>query len=143
MKGYLQAMEEAGLHVSQEWLTPGKARYKESYDTTRFLLSLPQEKRPTAVISLTDIGALGVLDAAKDLGAGVPDDLAVIGFDDLFISGTRSIQLTTVKIPRYEMGTTAASLLLEILNGEGKTQECRQIVLPVELIVRQTCGAKR
>jgi len=142
MNGYLQAMEDAGLTIHPEWLTSGEARYSGSYKTTQFLLGLPEWKRPTAIISLTDIGALGVLDAATDLKVSVPDDLAVIGFDDLFISGTRSVQLTTVKIPRYEMGSIATSLLMERLEKGGKS-DFQEIVLPVELIVRKTCGKRK
>ncbi|KRE69656.1 LacI family DNA-binding transcriptional regulator [Paenibacillus sp. Soil750] len=142
MNGYVKAMTDAGLTIYPEWKTSGGARYSGSYDTTKFLLGLPEEKRPTAILSLTDIGALGVLDAATDLGVSVPDDLAVIGFDDLFISGTRSIQLTTVSIPRYEMGNLATTLLLDRLEKTAKP-EFQEIVLPVQLIVRKTCGKQK
>lgn len=139
--GYLQAMNEAGLHVYPEWLTSGKARYEASYQTARMLLELPKEKRPTAIMNLTDLGAFGVLDAAKDMGVSVPDDLAVMGFDDLFISGLRNIQLTTIRIPRHEMGTLATEMLFNRM--QNKDSEFRNIIMPVELVVRKTCGGSR
>jgi LacI family transcriptional regulator len=137
-EGYLQAMEEAGLPVLPEWLVSGKARYEASYQAARALLSLPKDRRPTAILNLTDLGAFGVLDAAKDMGVAVPDDLAVIGFDDLFYSGLRNIQLTTIRIPRHEMGRLATEMLFERM--ENKDAEPRSIVMPVELVVRKTCG---
>jgi LacI family transcriptional regulator len=141
ISGYLNAMAEAGLQVYPEYIARSGAQYSGSYDAATKLFEMPVSKRPTAVISLNDIGALGVLDAAKDKDVNVPDDLAVIGFDDLFISGTRRIQLTTVKISRYEMGSIATSLLFERMK-KGNTGDFENIVLPVELIVRKTCGGK-
>lgn len=137
-EGYLQAMEEAGLEVCPEWLTSGKAKYEASYETARMLLELPPSKRPTAILNLTDLGAFGVLDAAKDMGVSVPDDLAVIGFDDLFISGLRNIQLTTIRIPRLEMGKLATEMLFNRM--ENKDAEKQTVIMPVELVVRKTCG---
>lgn len=138
--GYLAAMEQAGLRVQSEWLLSGEARYNRSYEVTKILMNLPKSKRPSAIINLSDIGAIGVMDSAHDLGIRVPDDLAVVGFDDLFISSTRNIQLTTIKIPRYEMGLHAATLLVDRIGNSG-AHECQEIVLPVTLIVRQTCGS--
>jgi LacI family transcriptional regulator len=137
--GYLHAMEEAGLQVYPEWLTPGAARYERSYEVAQSHLQLPPWKKPTAIINLTDIGALGVLDAAKDMNVAVPEELSVIGFDDLFISGTRSVQLTTVRINRYEMGSLATQLLFERMNQD-RIEDFKEIVLPVELVERKTCG---
>lgn len=139
LNGYLHSMKLAGLAVMPEWLPSGGARYAKSYEATKTLLQLPANQRPTAVINISDIGALGVIDAAMDSGLRIPDDLGVVGFDDLFISAIRRVQLTTVKIPRYELGQRATELLLQRI---GRTRdEPREIVLPVELIVRQTCGA--
>ena len=137
-EGYLQAMKEAGLPVHPEWLTSGQARYEASYRAARMLLSLPEDKRPTAIMNLTDLGAYGVLDAATDMGVRVPDDLAVIGFDDLFISGLRNIQLTTIRIPRHEMGRLATEMLFDRMAN--RDAEPRSVVMPVELVVRKTCG---
>lgn len=139
--GYLKAMENAGLEILPIWLTSGGARYVESYKTAKMLLELSEKMKPTAIINLTDIGALGVMDAALDMNISIPKDLAVIGFDDLFISSIRSVQLTTVRIPRYEMGTLATNLLLEKLERKVKGGP-QELVLPVELVVRNTCGKK-
>jgi LacI family transcriptional regulator len=139
--GFLHAMKEAGAEVLPEWQIAGESKYDVNYDVTQTLMRLPESKRPTAIINLTDVGALGVMDAARDMNMRIPEDLAVIGFDDLFISATRSVQLTTVRIPRYEMGSLATNLLFERLGNKNKT-DYQEIVLPVELIVRGTCGGK-
>lgn len=138
-QGYLQAMREADLEVMQEWLTSGSARYFQSYETTRFLVNLPFPKRPTAIINISDIGALGVMDAASDLHLSIPGDLSVIGFDDLFIAQTGRVQLTTVQVPSYELGRQATELLLSLIN-KTNVQEKQNIILPVKLIIRKTCG---
>jgi LacI family transcriptional regulator len=140
-QGYRDAMHEAGVEVRPEWILTGDAKYAPSFQATRELLQLPRDIRPTAVINISDIGALGVLDAAYDMGVIVPDDLAVVGFDDLFIAASRCVQLTTIKIPRYELGRTATELLLNRISGV-KAGQAELVTLPVELIVRRTCGSK-
>ena len=138
VEGYLDAMKQAGIRVYKEWLTSGKGLYEPSYEVARMLLELPPRKRPTAIICLTDLGAYGVLDAARDMGVSIPDDLAVIGFDDLFISSLRNIQLTTIRVPRHEMSTLATEMLFSRMAD--RDLEPRTVILPVELIVRKTCG---
>jgi LacI family transcriptional regulator len=140
--GYLKAMEEAGATVYPEWFVSGEAKYTVNYNLAQTLMKLPNHKRPTAIINLTDVGALGVMDAVRDMNMRIPEEFAVIGFDDLFFSATRSVQLTTIKIPRYEIGSLATKLLFERL-GNKSSVDYQEIVLPVELIVRGTCGGKK
>jgi len=138
--GYRQAMREAGIEVRPEWVLSGEAKYAESYSRMVAYAEMAPEERPTAVINVSDIGAMGVLDAAADRGLRVPEDVAVMGFDDLFIAAFRSVRLTTVRVPRYELGRQATQLLLRRI---GKADLKRQhIVLPVELVVRKTCGGE-
>lgn len=144
-EGYVFAMRQAGFAIEPEWLISGEARYEPSYLATRTLMELEASKRPTAIININDVGAIGVIDAAYDLRLRVPDDLAVVGFDDLFIANSRQIQLTTVRIPRYELGKRATLILLEKLkkpDREVDVKPTNRIVLPVELIVRRTCGGR-
>ncbi|OAS14391.1 LacI family DNA-binding transcriptional regulator [Paenibacillus oryzisoli] len=140
MVGYRRAMAEANLGVLQEWIVSGEAKYKPSYDAAGALLRLPEKVRPTAIINLSDLGALSALDAVLDANLRVPEDVAVMGFDDLFFASTRNVQLSTIRIPRYELGKQAVERLFERMNkssGLGKMDT----VLPVELVVRKTCGA--
>ncbi len=84
---------------------------------TRRLLSMPDP--PTAVFAASDDMALGVLDAARDLGIAVPDDLAIVGFDDIALARDMSLPISTVRIPLEEIGRRAATLILA--NGELET----------------------
>jgi LacI family transcriptional regulator len=138
--GYKRAMEEANIDVMPEWLISGEAKYGPSYEAATALLRLPVPLRPTAIINLSDLGALSTLDAAMDANLRVPEDLAVMGFDDLFFAATRSIQLTTIRIPRYEIGKQAAERLIQRIN-KVNVSDNMDVVLPVELIVRKSCGA--
>lgn len=113
LTGYMRAMQEAGLRIRKDWVVPGGARYEPSLSATRSLLKLPLNTRPTAILNISDIGALAVLDVALEMKLKVPDQLAVIGFDDLFISSSLSVQLSTIKIPRYELGKLAVEMLIE------------------------------
>ncbi|MFB9276721.1 LacI family DNA-binding transcriptional regulator [Cohnella cellulosilytica] len=139
--GYRQAMAEAGIDVLPAWVQSGEAKYAASYERMLGYADLPSGERPTAVINMSDIGAMGVLDAAADRGLRVPEDVAVMGFDDLFLAAFRSVRLTTVRIPRSELGRRATELLLDRI-ADAKLDR-RHEVLPVELVVRGTCGGER
>lgn len=140
LAGYERAMAEAGLPVLPEWLVSGEARYRPGYEAASALLRLPETVRPTAIINLSDLGAFGAIDAAADMRIRVPEDLAVVGFDDLFFAAIRPVQMTTVRIPRYELGRRAAERLMERMDKSGQLERI-DVVLPVELVVRKTCGA--
>lgn len=96
--------------------------------------------RPTAVICSHDGLARNVIDEAKKLGLKVPEDLGVVGFDDVYYAKTLDPPLTTVRVPVAEEGKLAADMLFAKINGE-MTGE-RQEFLPCKLIVRRSCGAK-
>ena len=95
---------------------------------------LQQPDRPTAIFAASDTQALGVLEAAQDLGLRVPEDLSVIGYDDIEIS--EYIGLTTIRQMLYESGKRGVELLLEVLAIPDMKPQCE--VLPTELIVRKT-----
>lgn len=135
--GYLKAMETESL---SKWVVNGKGKYQASYTNAYKLLQLPVEQRPTAIFATSDLMALGVIDAAKDLNLSVPKDVAVMGYDDLFIAASRSIELSTVRVPRYEIGKQAAQLLLnKMKNGTDFTSsKAKNIILQTNLVVRKT-----
>jgi DNA-binding LacI/PurR family transcriptional regulator/signal transduction histidine kinase len=93
--------------------------------------------RPEGLVSANDEMALGAIDALRERGIRVPDDVSVIGFDNLDEAMYASPPLTTVRQPLDEQGRKAAEMLLELLNGR-KVQE--RVTLPTELVVRQSCG---
>ncbi len=96
------------------------------------LLSLPE--KPTAVFCGNDILAVGAIACAKENGIRVPEDVSVVGFDDMEISAYYDPPLTTMAVPAYEMGQTAARILVEEIEGKGKKP--RQILLQTKLMIR-------
>jgi LacI family transcriptional regulator len=140
IKAFRKAMNDARLNILPEWLISGKSKYQQSYIVANTIMNKQQEDRPTAIITAGDIAALGVMDAVKDMGLDIPGDLALIGFDDLFLAAYRTVQLTTVRVPRYDMGQQATRILLDRINRTGPPGNIK-ITLPMDLIIRRTCGA--
>lgn len=96
---------------------------------------------PQAILCGNDMIALGAIDALADRGLSVPDDVSVVGYDDIWFSSSRLVQLTTVRQPRMAMGHEAVSLALERLtNGPG---DPRDVILPHEFVPRRTSAAPR
>ena len=95
---------------------------------------LKQPDRPTAIFAASDTQALGVLEAAQDLDMRVPEELSVVGYDDIEIS--EYIGLTTVRQLLYESGKRGVELLLDVLEDPSAEPICE--VMPTELIVRKT-----
>jgi DNA-binding LacI/PurR family transcriptional regulator len=138
--GFLEQMKQEGLEVPegyskaiQEGPIEGQARRE-----LREILS--RTPRPTAVICGHDALAKNVIDEVKKMGLRVPEDLGVVGFDDVYFAKTLDPPLTTVRVPVAEEGKLAADMLFAKINGE-MTGE-RQEFLPCKLIVRRSCGAK-
>jgi LacI family transcriptional regulator len=128
--GYQEALSAAGLEVEPALVRRASHGREPAAGLTRELLDL--DDPPTAIFAASDTQAMGVLAAADELGVGVPDDLAVVGYDDIEIA--RYAGLTTIAQPLEESGAIAAHLLLAALDGESGSG--RQ--LPVRLMVRST-----
>lgn len=133
LAGYRRGLEEAGIAIEDALIGGGEWSTKLAAAETRRLLSQPDP--PTAVFAASDDMALGVLDAARDLGIAVPDDLAIVGFDDIALARDMSLPISTVRIPLEEIGRRAATLILA--NGDQETGATPE-VLPVELIRRSS-----
>ena len=94
----------------------------------------------TAIFGITDLMAMGALRALKEAGLRVPEDIAVVGFDDIIYATLTAPPLTTVSQPKYRMGVVAMGLLREAM--EQKDQRlCRKVLLQTELVIRESCGA--
>ena len=130
--GYCQALEEVGIPCRAEYHQQGAHGRRQARDMALALLGLPE--RPTAIFAASDIQAMGVLEAAHDMGLDVPADLSVIGFDDLEIA--EYLGLATVRQLLFESGQEAVRLLLDSI--ENPTAEPMRSVLPLELVVRGT-----
>jgi DNA-binding LacI/PurR family transcriptional regulator len=138
LRGFTQAMVDAGLPVRSEWIIPGGFSLPEGRAAMDRLLSRPGP-RPTAVFAGSDEMAFGAILAAGDHGLRVPEELSVIGIDDHDYSP--SFGLTTMAQDPFEQGAVAARILLDELGGaEPRTRSVRS---PVRLIVRTSTAPPR
>jgi len=132
--GWARALGAAGLPAPAELQRTGRHSEADGRAAAAALLDLPDP--PSAIFAASDTQALGVLAAAAERGLGVPDDLAVIGFDDLEIAA--HVGLSTIRQPLHESGDLGARLLLAALEGPLGPEEVR---LPLELVARRTTAA--
>lgn len=137
MNGYRRAMLELAGGLEEGLIREGDFGFESGYQATLSVLSLPAGQRPTGLFAANDQMALGALAAAHDLGTAVPEDLAVVGFDDIPTGRYGRPSLTTVALPTYEMGAAAARLLLRLLAGDATDET---LCLPTQLVVRQSSG---
>jgi DNA-binding LacI/PurR family transcriptional regulator len=106
------------------------------------IAALPAGDRPTAIFCANDLLALGVLQGLTARGLRVPEDVAVIGYDDIEFAAAAAVPLSSVRQPREELGRTAAQLLLEE-TGDGRRHQHRHVVFQPELVVRQSSDHPR
>lgn len=136
MEGYRRGMEEAGLSYRPEDIYDGDFTRESGYIATRDFLR--REAPPTAIICSSDMTATGVMDAAAEAGLSIPDDLSVIGFDDIEISRYTQPPLTTVRQDLYTIGREAIEYLDRMIRMPDAPPPER--VVPTELIIRGSCG---
>ena len=132
--GYRAAMDEAGVPVGAELVSYGRFHVAEGIDRGRALLRLPD--RPTAIFAGNDLQALGVYQAAREARLHIPEDLSVVGFDDLPVTQWVSPPMTTIRQPLVEMAEEAAEMVIAIARGEPPAQP--RVELATELIVRES-----
>ena len=134
LEGFKRALAEAKVHLEPDYIQEARFERNSGYQAAiRLLRMLP---RPTGIFACNDLMALGVFLAARELGLRCPEDVSIVGFDNLDFAEFTAPALTTVHQPGYQLGTAAARLLLERMNGS--TQPARKIVLPSELKIRNS-----
>ena len=133
--GYRAAFDAANLSIDPQLEYAGDFTEIDGYNATKALLELSEP--PTAIFAGNDRQAAGVYRALHELGITVPGEMSVVGFDNLPYTEIMNPPLTTVHAPRLELGRTAATMLLRLINGE--TLEMTRVVLPTEFIKRQSC----
>jgi len=137
LNGYKDALAHHRVPFDHELVQPGDWEIESGYSTTKHLLRL--NERPTAIFAANDLMALGAIYAIQDAGFNVPNDIAVVGYDNRNFTMTFRPKITTVSMPVIEMGGVAAELLLNQIT-EGRKEE-EEIKVKGQLIIRETCGA--
>ncbi|WP_372749593.1 LacI family DNA-binding transcriptional regulator [Litorivivens sp.] len=137
MLGFRQAMQAAQLPVNSRWLKSGDFTLASGYRCMEELLTL--SRRPTALFCANDEMAIGAMQACRDAELSLPEDMSVVGFDDIAFAAYSHPRLTTVNQPRNRIGEQVMKMMLAMLAGENPTEP--RMVLPHELVVREsTCA---
>ena len=137
LQGYKAALADCNIPVQEELVIEGDFQQQTGYECTRRLLQSVQP-RPTAIFASNDLSALGAMDAARESGLRIPDDISIIGFDDIPQVSLVYPKLTTVRQPLEQMGQVAVELLLERI--EDRSRPPQRVTLATELIIRDSCG---
>jgi DNA-binding LacI/PurR family transcriptional regulator len=137
LAGYRQALEAAGLPFVPELVRHGNFTPQSGVAAMEALLQA--DPRPTAVFVASDTVALGALQCLRRNRLRIPEDLAVVGFDDIPLVEFIDPPLTTVRLPAFGLGWGAGELLTRMISGEAINNP--QVILETELIVRESCGA--
>lgn len=138
-RGYRGALRSAKVRPSRQWEVAGDFTQASGFEACRKLLRC--EPRPTAVFAANDAMAIGALSALADAGIEVPGEVAVAGFDDIPMSRYMHPPLSTVRVDISALGERATRRLLDAV-GNGHEHHNRREILPVTLVVRESCGGR-
>lgn len=136
LEGYKQSLNEAGIEYIMEFVREADFSEKSGYKAMQEILALPD--KPSAVFAGNDIIAYGVIQAIKDAGLSIPEDISIAGFDDDFLSRYLNPPLTTMTLPAAGLAEVAVKLLISKLNRK-INHKLQQILLPTHLSIRKTC----
>jgi DNA-binding LacI/PurR family transcriptional regulator len=134
LQGYLEGMQSAGLPVAPEWILRTEHSEAAGRQAMHALLALPPDRRPTAVVTMSDLMAIGAMNALYEAGLQPGRDVSIVGFDDVPMAQYLHPPLTTLRQPIVEVGERVVQMLLAIIEGE--PLEERRVLLPPRLIVR-------
>ena len=134
--GWQEVLQAAGMADLERSKAEGDWTAASGYKAMLKLLDRVPDLE--AIFISNDSMALGALQAAASTGRSVPDDLAVVGFDDIFLAAHANPPLTTVRVPAYGLGWTAAEILITLIEGD---EDVSSVSLETELMIRESCGA--
>ena len=132
--GYKKALGDHGITLNPDFLIYGDYSFKSGLRATTQFLNM--QDCPSAIFSISDSMAIGAIKAVREYGFNVPEDIAVVGFDDISLASMYDPPLTTVSQPRYDLGCMAMEILLKQIKGEIK--EPINIVIEHELVIRNS-----
>ncbi|NPV81806.1 MAG: LacI family DNA-binding transcriptional regulator [Firmicutes bacterium] len=138
LKGYLEALRESDLEPDENLIRDGGFTIEGGYDATRAVIAA--RPAPTALFVSNNAMTIGCLRAISEAAIKIPDQLAVVGFDDSEWAEFFTPRLTVVRQPAYTMGTIAGEILFQRIFGNAP-QERQEIILKPELVIRESCGA--
>lgn len=136
LKGFINAFKSKGLSVKNDRILYGNFKDQDSYRLVKGLLQ--SKKRPTAILSCNNLMTLGAVRAIMDTGLKIPDDIAIISFDDVKLLDSLGLKITSIERATYEMGKVAMNILLQRISDDESLDEftSRSVVLQSKLIKR-------
>lgn len=137
VQGYRQALRDYGMDCDESRIISGDLRYEGGIQAMQALLSLPEP--PTGVFCCNDLMAIGAMRAVRSAGLRVPEDISLVGFDDIFMASAVTPALTTVAQPIEEIAEKAARLLLERVHSPQPKKPTERVVFQPRLVVRDSC----
>lgn len=135
LSGYKKALSDNGLKIDDDLIKEANFKFKSGYKAAKEMIE--REVKPTAIFAISDIMAMGAINAVFDSGLKCPDDISVMGFDNIDLSEATRPALTTVSQPMYEIGAVAARMLIKTLDNEKLNKE--QIILKHKIVIRNSC----
>ena len=137
-EGYCEGLASCGLPFRQPYVMDGDYTRDSGYEAMKRLLAVPAEERPTAVICCSDMSAIGAMEAAIEEGLSVPDDISIVGFDDIEVARSVRPALTTIRQDTESIGRKAVELLDDLIREADIPS--KQVILPTEWVSRGTCA---
>jgi len=137
LRAFKKTLKDAGLQVREEWVLTESFSIESGRNQMQRLLSL--KKRPTAVFCVNDFVAIGAIKTAVDQGVNVPNDISVVGFDDIPLSHHFIPEITTVSQEAHELGRTAIQVLQKLMNHE---KVKKHTIIEPKLLQRQSSAAR-
>jgi len=134
LAGYKRAMSEANLPIRPDWIVEGEFMQQSGYRAISYLIDIAE--RPSALVVIDDVAAFGVLRGLNELGYTVPKDMSIVSFNNIALSEFANPPISSVDIGTYQLGYTAAQLLIQRINGEAVQQH--RTIIPHRLIVRES-----
>jgi len=135
IQGFRNVLRESGIEERSDWIRTGGFSVAKGIELAEELLRLPEQERPTALQCANDLVAIGALKAARRAGISVPEQLSIIGFDDIPFAGHSIPELTTVSLKCHEVGRTAAGVMDKLIT---RNKVAKTTILSPELVVRET-----
>ncbi|MHC1691772.1 MAG: LacI family DNA-binding transcriptional regulator [Sphaerochaetaceae bacterium] len=133
LQAFTDVAKEYHEEFSQDYIHHGDYSVNSGFEALYAFYKTPQP--PTAIICANDLMAIGAMKAANEFGLRIPQDISIIGFDNIEVSSFYSPPLTSVKVPAYDLGTLGAQKLLESIQGN---TSCETLTLPTKLLVRKS-----
>lgn len=137
LQGYKAALADHGISILEELIIEGDFQQQTGYESaTKLLQNL--ESLPTAIFASNDLSAFGAMEAVRKYGLRIPEDISIMGFDDIPQAASVHPRLTTVRQPLEDMGQVAVRMLLERINDPSNLPQ--RVTLATQLVIRDSCG---